>query len=569
MRILGISCYYHDATAALIEDGRIVAAAAEERFTRIKHDNDFPRNAIRFCLDWTTLSTSSIDAVVFYEKPVLKFERILHQHLAHFPKSRKIFVDTIGSWFDLKLQIAKSLQKEFGYAGRIVYVEQHISHAASSYYLSSFRDAVIVTFDGVGEWATTTVGVGHEATVRVDKEIRFPHSLGLLYSALTAYLGFSVNDAEYKVMGLAAYGDPKPFRQQFNELVRSFPDGSFALNMDHFDFSWADHMFNSRLSKLFGFPPRQPEAPMERHFENIAASLQEKLEEVVFAILTNAHERYRIDNLCLAGGVALNSVMNGKILKRTPFRHVYITPDPGDGGGAIGGALYVWNLHKRKKQSVPFFPLLGPSFPKEQIEDVLRGTGLPYTRIEDRSVFLGTVADHLMHQKIIGWFQGRMEWGPRALGSRSILASAAKPEMKDIINAKVKHRELFRPFAPVVLDRNVKEYFHADKPLSPSAKYMLMVYPFTEKGKKEAPATVHVDGSGRLQVIEREDNPLYYDLIELYGKKTGTPIIINTSFNVRGEPIVCSPRDAVHCFLHTDIDYLVIDRYIVSKTPFR
>ena len=558
MNILGISCYYHDAAACLMIDGVVVAAAAEERFTRMKHDNNFPENAIRFCLSWASLKPTDIDAVVFYEKPIVKLDRTLRQHFAHFPTSRNVFVNTIGSWFDLKLQIPKTLRKTIGYKGPVRYIPHHFSHGASAYYLSGFDKAAIVTIDGVGEWATTTMGVGRAGKIMVEKEIRFPHSLGLLYSAMTSYLGFEVNDAEYKVMGLAAYGDPKPYRLQMDELVKIFPDGSYALNLKYFDYVRTDRMYNQHLEELFGHTGRNPESPMEHSYENIAASLQEKLETTVFHLLIAVHKRYKTDNLCLAGGVALNSVMNGKILKQTSFKKLFIPPDPGDGGGAMGAALAM--SHTRVQCS----PYLGPSFPEEQMEDALVRHQLSYTRLA-REELIDRVSDLLSKEKIIGWFQGRMEWGPRALGNRRILASAARPEMKDIINSKVKHRELFRPFAPVVLAQHVKEYFITDSPIQTPAKYMLFVYPFRPKGRREVPAVVHVDGTGRLQTLERADNPLYYDLIEAYAKKTGVPIIINTSFNVRGEPIVCTPLDAVHCFLKTDIDYLVMGHFIVNK----
>lgn len=573
MNMLGISCYYHDAAACLVIDGRVVAAAMEERLTRVKHDNNFPEHAIRFCLSWADLKARDIDAVVFYEKPIVKFDRTLRQHFAGFPFTRNVFTDTIGSWFDLKLQLPKTLRKTVGYEGPVYYLPHHFSHAASVYHLSGFDRAAIVTIDGVGEWATTTVGIGRKEMIEIDKEIRFPHSLGLLYSAMTSYLGFDVNDAEYKVMGLAAYGDPNPFRSHLNELVYLFPDGSYALNLKYFDFGGRDRMYNDRLPSLFGHPPRNPESPMDRVYENIAASLQEKLENTVFHLLNAVHAKYKTDNLCLAGGVALNSVMNGKILKNTSFKKLSIPPDPGDGGGAMGAALGYWNLRLSELKKSPFresgyphrfFPYLGPSFSQEHIEDTLIRHGLVYERLE-RDDLIGRVAQLLSQEKIIGWFQGRMEWGPRALGNRSILASAARKEMKDIINSKVKHRELFRPFAPVILEEYVSKYFATDRPIPQSAKYMLFVYPFTAKGKKDVPAVVHVDGTGRLQTLARSDNPLYFDLIEAYRKITGIPIIINTSFNVRGEPIVCSPADAVHCFLKTDIDYLVIGPYFVRK----
>lgn len=565
MKILGISCYYHDAAAGLVVDGNVVAAAAEERFTRVKHDNSFPEHAIRFCLDWDNIKATDIDEVVFYEKPVLKFERILMQHLEGFPRSGKIFVENIGSWTQYKLNIPKTLKKTIGYTGKISYLPHHLSHAAASYYLSPFDHAAIVTIDGVGEWATTTVGVGKETNIRIDKEIRFPHSLGLLYSAITAYLGFEVNDAEYKVMGMAAYGDPKPFRKQMDELIHAFTDGSYALNMRYFDYIWSDQMYSKRLERLFGYPTRQKEAALESHYANIAASLQEKLETTMYNLLNAVYTTYRTKNLCLSGGVALNSVMNGKILSHTKFKKLYIPPDPGDAGCAIGSALYRCIQQTKKRTVSHFFPSLGPSYPDEQIETILQTYGLRYAQHDDRTEFLSRIAKLLAQQKVIGWFQGRMEWGPRALGNRSILASAQDVKMKDLINAKIKHRELFRPFAPVVLSPYIKQYFKTDPIFSPSLRYMLMVYPFKPKGIRDVPATVHVDGSGRLQVIEREDNPLYYDLIESYRKLTGIPIILNTSFNVRGEPIVCTPFDAVQCFLKTDIDYLVIGFFLVKN----
>ena len=565
--ILGISCYYHDAAACLLIDGHIVAAAMEERFTRKKHDNSFPTNAINFCLSWAGIQAGNIDHVVFYEKPVVKFERVLFQHLETFPASRKIFIDSISSWMSVKLNLPKTLKKEIGYSGVVHYIDHHLAHAASSYNLSGFSDSMILTIDGVGEWATTTIGYAKGQKIILDREIRFPHSIGLLYSALTAYLGFDVNDAEYKVMGLAAYGDPKPYKRHMDELVEIFDDGSYVINQKYFTYSSSDRMYNKKLENLFGYPTRLKESPMEKHYENIASALQAKLEEVIFHILNPGQTKYRTNNICLAGGVALNSVANGKILSHTKFKRLYVPPDPGDGGGAMGAALYFWCQHLGNRMPTrSFFPTLGPSYTDNQIEDSLIIHGLEYKKLYSNEIICETVAQLLARQKIIGWFQGRMEWGPRALGNRSILASAATNRMKDIINAKVKHREMFRPFAPVILKEHVHEYFQADFPIPESGKFMLLVYPFKAKGIKEVPATVHVDGTGRLQVIEREDNMLYHDVIKRYYQKTGTPIIINTSFNVRGEPIVCSPADAIQCFLHTDIDYLMIGSFLVKKT---
>lgn len=581
MKILGISCYYHDAAACLIVDDKIVAAGAEERFSRVKHDNGFSRLAIQYCLDEAGIAANEVDVVVFYEKPILKFDRMLHQHLQHFPKSYKVYLDNFASWINIKLKLPQILKDEVNYYGKVVYLEHHLAHAASSYYLSGYQDATIVTLDGVGEWATTTVGYGKGRDIRIDREVHFPHSLGLLYSAMTAYLGFSVNDAEYKVMGLAAYGDPKPFKRHMDQLINLYPDGSYALNMEYFDYEWAPQMYSQKLEQLFGYPTRQPESEMEPHYQNIAAALQAKLEEAVFHILNVEYERNPSDNLCLSGGVALNSVMNGKLLSSTPYKNLYIPPDPGDAGGAMGAALYV-RFHpeviqqeapseketKRllKKFADDFTPYLGPSFGWYQIIQALEQFGLEYDFYQDKKELVDHVAGLVADQQIIGWFQGRMEWGPRALGSRSILASAATVEMRDIINAKVKHRELFRPFAPVILEQHTAKYFESDEKLPKSARYMLMVYPFKPKiGERDVPAVVHVDGTGRLQTLHRDDNQMYYDLIEAHRKKTGVPIIINTSFNIRGEPIVCTPVDAIKCFLFTDIDVLVLDQFVVRK----
>ncbi|MEO8581516.1 MAG: carbamoyltransferase [Patescibacteria group bacterium] len=564
MHILGISCFYHDSAASLVRDGKVIAATAEERFTRKKHDNNFPYKSIDFCLDFAGLAINELDAIVFYEKPIVKFERILSQHLDHFPKSYASFFNTSASWLNQKLNIKKILKDELHYHGEVLFIPHHLSHAASAYYLSPFSEASIVTIDGVGEWATTTVGIGKKAEVSIQKEICFPHSLGLLYSTLTTYLGFSANDAEYKVMGLAAYGDPKPFRKHFNKIIQIKKDGSYCLNMEYFDFDWAEHMASSKMVELFGYPAREPESKAYSYHENIAASLQEKLEQVVFNLLDATYKEHQLPNLCLAGGVALNSVMNGKILSKTKFKELFIPPDPSDAGGSMGAALYVWHQTQKKKTNPHFSPYLGPNFPSYQVEQILKQHKLKYEFVEKKKL-VKKMAKCIVDQKVIGWFQGRMEWGPRALGNRSILASAATEKMKDIINARVKHRELFRPFAPVILEKYVSTYFEADKNVPISAKWMLMVYPFKKIGKKNVPAVYHVDGTGRLQTLSRTDNSLYYDLVLEHYRLTGVPIIINTSFNVRGEPIVCTPEDAINCFLKTDIDYLVIDQFLVSK----
>lgn len=566
MIILGISCYYHDSAACIIKNGKIIAAAAEERFTRIKHDNGFPTQAINFCLDSLKISASEIDIVSFYEKPLIKFERILSQHLEHFPKSYQQFIKKIGPWFGSRLQIKKTLEEEINYFGEINFIDHHLSHAASSFYLAPFKQATIVTIDGVGEWATTTIGTGKNSQIKIKKEIHFPHSLGLLYSTITTYLGFSANNSEYKVMGLAAYGNPQPYKKHFKKIIKTFPDGSFKLDMSYFDFDWAEHMPSKKLVKLLGHPIRKKDSAVKKYHENIAASLQQRLEEVTFNLLRATYKKYPSPNLCLAGGVALNSVLNGKILSNTPFEKLFIPPDPSDAGAAMGTAIHSYIKYTNKLvEKDNFHPYLGPEYKWYQIERELKKYKLKYQLITNEKKLIDKTAQLIKNQKVIGWFQGRMEWGPRALGNRSILASATTTEMRDIINAKVKKREMFRPFAPVILEEETEKYFKTDKYISPSARWMLMVYPFKKIGLKQVPAVVHTDGSGRLETLIRKDNPKYYDLVKTYYKKTGTPIFINTSFNVRGEPIVCSPNDAIRCFFDTDIDYLVIDNYLVKK----
>lgn len=566
MIVLGISCYYHDSAACIIKDGKIVAGAAEERFTRIKHDNSFPLKAIEFCLDSLGISANEVDVVSFYEKPLIKFERIISQHLENFPKSYKQFVNTIGPWFESRLKIKKTLEERLNYFGEVNFIDHHLSHAASAFYLAPFKNSAIVTVDGVGEWSTTTIGYGSGEKIQIDKEIYFPHSLGLLYSTLTTYLGFSANDSEYKVMGLAAYGDPKPYKKHFDKIIDVFPDGSFKLNMEFFDFDWADHMPSKKMSELFGHPIRKKEEPVKRYHENIAASLQVKLEEVVINLLNTAYKTYKTKNLCFAGGVALNSVLNGKILSNTPFEKLFIPPDPSDAGAAMGAAMYSYTqITKKMVEKKNFHPYLGPEYKWYQIEAELKKYKLKYKFIKKDKELVAETAKLIKNKKVIGWFQGRMEWGPRALGNRSILASATTTKMRDIINEKVKKREMFRPFAPVILEEETKKYFVTDKYVSPSARWMLMVYPFKKLGIKQVPAVVHVDNSGRLETLIRKDNPKYYDLVKAYDSLTGIPIIINTSFNIKEEPIVCSPKDAIKCFLGTDIDYLIIDNYVIKK----
>ncbi len=578
MTILGLSAFFHDSSACLLIDGKIVAAAAEERFTRIKHDNAFPDHAIEYCINEASIAMNEIDYVVFYEKPLIKFDRMLHQHLQHFPKSYSTFMSSTGAWLTQKLNVTSLLREKCNYYGEVLFVPHHLSHAASSYYLSPFKSAAILTIDGVGEWTTTAVGFGTGDHISLEKEVRFPHSLGLLYSAVTAYLGFKVNNDEYKVMGLAAYGNPKKYRDKVSKLLQQYDDGSFRLDMRYFDFDWADQMPSAEMGKLFGHPIRKPESKIYSYHQDIAATLQEKLEKTIFKLLHQLHENHPVDNLCLAGGVALNSLMNGKIVDNTPFKRLFIPPDPSDAGGAMGAALHIHlklsNANKKTNKhaslSKSFSPYLGPDYHWYQVETALESylkehpKAFLYQRLT-KVEMVKKVASLLSQQKVIGWFQGRMEWGPRALGNRSILAAANHARMKKILNQKVKKRELFRPFAPAILEEHAQDFFSFDPKSTRITDWMLTVHPFTPRGKKQVPATVHVDNTGRLQTVSKNSSPLFYQLIDQYYQLTDIPAIINTSFNVRGEPIVTTPKDAIKCFLGTDIDYLVLGTYIASK----
>lgn len=567
MIVLGISCFYHDSAAAIIKDGQIIAAAQEERFTRTKHDNTFPHKSIEFCLNKLNIAINEVDYIAFYEKPILKFDRVLSQHISHFPKSLKVFIDTIPSWVLEKLQIKKILKDICHYHGKVVFIPHHLSHAAASYFTSPFSEAAILTIDGVGEWATTTYGFAKNNNIKLEKQINFPHSLGLFYSALTAYLGFAVNNDEYKVMGLSAYGkNQQEYYPKIKKLIKLNSDGSYQLNTKYFSFEYQEKMFNQKLCHLLGGPARKPDSEMTSRYENIAFATQQVFEETLFFMLNKLYKKHPSKNLILSGGSALNSLANGKILKNTSFKNLYITPDPGDGGGSLGAALYTY-YHLSKKSSHHLLPsaYLGPDFTLEQIKKTINKYKLKSKLVIDNQKLSDLVSELLIKQKVIGWFQGRMEWGPRALGNRSILAAATSREMQDIINAKVKHREMFRPFAPVILREYTKDYFITDKNIPISADYMLMVYPFKKSVQLKVPAVVHVDGTGRLQTIDEQSNPKYYRLIKSYYQKTGIPLILNTSFNVKGEPIVCTPEDAIKCFLNTEIDYLVLGNYLIKK----
>jgi len=566
VNILGISCFYHDSAACLIQDGRLVAAASEERFTRKKHDEGFPHEAIAYCLKAGKITAQDLDYVGFYDKPFLKFERLLSTYLSTFPRGFRSFSKAMPIWLREKLWIPQLIRKELKYEGKILFTEHHMSHAASAFLVSPFKEAAILTVDGVGEWATASYGVGRDREIDLFKEIRFPHSLGLLYSAFTYYLGFKVNSAEYKVMGLAPYGVPR-YVDQIKKLIAIKDDGSFELDMDYFSYHHGLRMVNGSFSRLFGGPPRDPESKLDQRHKDIAASIQKVTEEAMLKIASYLHRETKMDNLCLAGGVALNCVANGRILREGPFKDLFIQPAAGDAGGALGVAAYIHHSLLGNPRMAPMDDAyLGPEYSEDEIRTALERYGAPWRRLE-RDDLVHEVAALIEGQTVIGWFQGRMEFGPRALGSRSILADARNPENKDVVNLKIKFRESFRPFAPSVLEEKIGEYFEIDRP----SPYMLLVAPVRE-GKRVIPSVTHVDHSARIQSINRNQNPLYYDLIREFEKRTGVPVIINTSFNVRGEPIVCSPDDAYRCFMRTHMDYLVAGPYLLDKKqqpPFR
>jgi carbamoyltransferase len=590
MYILGISCYYHDAAAALIQDGMLVAAAEEERFTRRKHDSSFPHHAIDFCLHQAGIAGQDLDYVVFYEKPLLKFERILLTCLGMFPLSWSVFRESMIAWFNEKLWVKSQIMNKLNLAPkRVLFVEHHLSHAASGFFSSPFKDAAIITVDGVGEWATATIGRGvgnwdgrRQNRIDIGSEVRFPHSLGLLYSAFTAYLGFRVNDGEYKVMGMAPYGEPR-YLDKVYQLVEVAEDGSFRLNMDYFSFHRStQHMFNNCFGKLFG-PPRVHEsefftpkthpgrdgtkAKENQRYADIAASIQQATEEILLKMARYVQECTGLKKLCMAGGVALNSVANGRILRETAFEDIFIQPAAGDSGGALGAALYVYHvlLGKPRRFSLEH-AYWGAAYLEDAICSALDAFGLPYTRIEDDEHITDIVVDALLQGQAVGWFQGRFEWGPRALGNRSILADPRRAEMKDILNLKIKFREPFRPFAPVVLEERTQEYFNiAQANRQYPVRYMLLVVPVLPDKQDVIPAVTHVDGSARLQTIRRSWNPRYYRVVEKFEEATGIPVLLNTSLNLRGEPIVNSPMDALNTFVKSGLDILVLEDFVVRK----
>ncbi|GAB4287382.1 MAG: carbamoyltransferase [Ignavibacteriaceae bacterium] len=586
MYILGISAFYHDSAACLIKDGEIVSAAQEERFTRKKHDYNFPVNAIRFCLEENKISGSELDLVAFYDKPFLKFERLLETYLTFAPAGIKSFIKAMPLWIKQKLWMKDFIKSELNYNGTIIFPEHHESHAASAFFPSPFREAAILTMDGVGEWTTTSFGTGKDNSLELTAEIKFPHSLGLLYSAFTYYTGFRVNSGEYKVMGLAPYGEPEYVDLIYKELIDVKEDGSFRMNMKYFNYCQGLTMTNERFHRLFGGPPRKPESELTQKDMNIARSLQEVTEEIVLKMGKHVYKETGQKKLCLAGGVALNCVANGRLLREGPFENIWVQPAAGDAGGAIGAALAGWYIYLNNPRSADDLhdaqkgSYLGPSFSDSQIELFLRQNEIQAERLTADEL-TDTVAKLLDSEKVIGWFQGKMEFGPRALGARSVIGDARSPQMQSKMNLKIKFRESFRPFAPSVLYEKVNDYFEFDR----ESPYMLMVAdvkkerrkPMSEEEKKlfgiqklnivrsDIPAVTHVDYSARLQTVHKETNPLYYKLIEKFYELTGCPVIINTSFNVRGEPIVCKPEDAYRCFMRTDMDYLVMGSFLIDK----
>ena len=584
--ILGVSAYYHDAAAALVCGGKIISAAQEERFTRKKNDPDFPRHAVQFCLRYANLTLAQLDAVVFYDKPVLKFARLLETYLAVAPGGWRTFPTVLSNWLGEKLDLRKTIRAELPELRpdcEILFTAHHQSHAASAFYPSSFDEAAILTIDGVGEWATTTISHGHGSEIKMLKELRFPHSLGLVYSAFTDYCGFRINSGEYKLMGLAPYGEPKYADAIHRELLDIKPDGSFWLNLDYFNFLRGTTMTNEKFHKLFGGPPRGPEEKIEQRQMDVARSIQLVTEEIMLLLARHAREVTGQKNLCMAGGVALNCVANGRILKEKIFERIWIQPAAGDAGGALGAALAAWNSQattgtgKKIKGDAMQASLLGPGFSDDEIETVLRSHNAVFQKLENAALLDFTV-ELLKTEKVIGWFQGRMEFGPRALGNRSILGDARSTKMQSVMNLKVKFRESFRPFAPIVRRERVADYFE----LEVESPYMLLVAPVKKelccevspevKGldrlkeiRSTLPAITHVDYSARIQTVERAGNPLLYDLLLRFEQATGCGVLVNTSFNVRGEPIVCTPDDAYRCFMNTEMDYLVMGSFMIER----
>jgi carbamoyltransferase len=585
--VLGISAYYHDSAACLLRDGEIVAAAQEERFTRKKGDADFPREAVAYCLREAGIDVAALSYVGFYDKPLLKFERLLETYLGIVPSGFASFLKAAPVWMKEKMHTDRELRRALGYDGEILYAEHHESHAASAFFPSPFEESAILTVDGVGEWATATFGVGRGSDFEILKELHWPDSLGLLYSAFTYYTGFKVNSGEYKVMGLAPYGQPKYVDLILREIVDLREDGSFTLNQKYFNYLGGLTMTSRAFNDLFGGPPRKPESKLTQKEMDLARSIQEVCEEIMLRMGRAVHAQTGSENLCLAGGVALNCVANGRLLREGPFKNIWIQPASGDAGGALGVAQLVWHRHCEEPRRVVRGrdsmkgAYLGPAYSPEEIEGFLKAQGATYERL-DREDLLPRVAQLLASEKVIGWFNGRMEFGPRSLGARSILGDPRSPRMQAQMNLKIKFRESFRPFAPSVLRDRVRDYFEMDT----DSPYMLLVAPVTKERRipmsgdqqslwgidqlnvvrSDIPAITHIDYSARVQTVSRETNRDYYDLIREFDAITGCPVLVNTSFNVRGEPIVCSPEDAYRCFMRTHIDVLVLGPFVLMKT---
>ena len=595
MYILGISAFYHDSAACLIKNGEIVAAAQEERFTRKKHDSEFPHNAIKFCLEYSKIKVDDIDNVVFYEKPFMKFERLLETYLAFAPKGFKSFLKAMPIWIKDKIfqktflinKLSNTLGKKKNWSKCLLFSEHHLSHAASAFYPSPFKSAAILTLDGVGEWTTTSLAIGKENDLKIIKEIHFPHSLGLLYSAFTYYTGFKVNSGEYKVMGLAPYGVPRYVKLIKEKLISISEDGSFKLDMSYFNYATGLTMTNNKFNNLFGGPPRKSETKISQREMDLAASIQKVTEDIIIQLSKEIAKTTGEKNLCLAGGVALNCVVNGILLREKIFDKIWIQPAAGDSGGALGAALSVWYLHYNKERKLfqnrdaMKGSYLGPEFTDDQIESELKACGAIYKKLTENDL-IDQVVNALVDEKAIGWMQGRMEFGPRALGGRSIIATPLSPIIQKQLNLKVKYRESFRPFAPSVLREDVAEWFEHDH----DSPYMLLVanvkknkrykMTFEEESlfgidklniqRSSIPAVTHVDYSARIQTVHSDTNHKYYSLISKFKEKTGCAVIVNTSFNVRGEPIVCTPTDAFRCFMGTEMDILAIGNYLLIKT---
>ena len=587
MYILGISAFYHDSAVCLIEDGEIIFAAQEERYTRKKHDSSFPINAIKDCFINSGITAENVDYVAFYDKPFLKFERILETYLAYAPLGIRSFLMAMPLWIRKKLWIKELIRNELDYDSRIIFPEHHMSHAASGFFASPYQEAAFLTMDGVGEWATTSYGTGKGNEVQMLAEIQFPHSLGLLYSAFTYYTGFRVNSGEYKVMGLAPYGEPKYKDLILENLIDVQDDGSFKMNMDYFNYCAGLTMTSRKFHKLFGGPPRKPESNLTQKEMDLARSVQEVTEEIVLKMARHVKKETGMDYLCLAGGVALNCVANGKLLRSGLFDDIWIQPAAGDAGGALGCALFTWYQYlgnSRKADNRTDFmkgAYLGPQFQNDTIESFLNQNSYPYIKLNDGEIS-EKIADLISDAKVIGWFQGKMEFGPRALGARSIIGDARSSEMQKIMNLKIKHRESFRPFAPSIMAEHISDYFEIDR----ASPYMLLVanireekqISMTEEQKSyfgleklnvvrsEVPAITHVDYSARIQSVNQETNPIYHQMLTKFYERYGCSVIVNTSFNVRGEPIVCTPEDAYLCFMRTEMDYLIMGNYLLDKT---